>query len=111
MDWVKDRHKDPMSSNKGNRGQEILQVSRSCLISQHRPSTMLPASFLPLWKSWHPIFTPCKSLVGWEMIYGNSGESTPWHPLLAFAYQGSNIVFRFIIEYSNLMDFGLGFRV
>jgi hypothetical protein len=42
-------HKDPiaalMSSNKGT-GQVILQVSRSCLISQHRPSNMLPASFL-----------------------------------------------------------------
>jgi hypothetical protein len=27
-------------------------------------------------------------------------------PLLAFAYQGKDIVFRFIIEYSSLMDFG-----
>jgi hypothetical protein len=26
--------------------------------------------------------------------------------LLAFAYQGKDIVFRFIIEYSSLMDFG-----
>jgi hypothetical protein len=27
--------------------------------------------------------------------------------LLAFAYQGKDIVFRFIIEYSSLRDFGL----
>jgi len=26
--------------------------------------------------------------------------------LLAFAYQGKDIVFKFIIEYSNLRDFG-----
>jgi hypothetical protein len=26
--------------------------------------------------------------------------------LLAFAYQGKDIVFRFIIEYSSLRDFG-----
>jgi len=100
MNWVKGRHekkivgstkyfctaclKDPiaalMSSNKGT-GQEILQVSRSCLISQQRPSNMF-ASFLSLRKNWNPIFTPRKAL-GWEIIYGNLGESLPWGPLSA----------------------------
>jgi hypothetical protein len=28
------------------------------------------------------------------------------HGFLAFAYQGKDIVFRFIIEYSSLRDFG-----
>jgi hypothetical protein len=49
---------------------------------------------------------PCKAL-GWEMIYGNLGEREfALGSLIGLAYQGWDIVFRVIIEYSNLMDFG-----
>jgi hypothetical protein len=35
-------------------------------------------------------------------------SSSPWHTpvFVGRAYQGKDIVFRFIIEYSGLMDFG-----
>ncbi len=36
------------------------------------------------------------------------GSSSPWHTIVfvGLAYQGKDIVFRFIIEYSGLLDFG-----
>jgi phosphatidylglycerophosphate synthase len=57
-----------------------------------------------------------RTYVDWEKPYvsflsiGNNNISLiilrlPWR-LLGFAYQGQDIVFRFIIEYSNLRDFG-----
>jgi hypothetical protein len=33
-------------------------------------------------------------------------EQTVWNDVVALAYQGKDMVFRFIMQYSTLMDFG-----
>jgi len=39
-------------------------------------------------------------------MWVQSSENTISHNLFGLAYQGKDIVFRFIIQYSSLMDFG-----
>jgi hypothetical protein len=47
-----------------------------------------------------------ESLVEMKLRNGNNPCGEPLLCLLALPYQGTDVVFRFIIEYSSLMDFG-----
>jgi len=50
--------------------------------------------------------TPCSLAVILHIFTQGERERERREDIFGLAYQGKDIVFRFIIEYSNLMDFG-----
>jgi hypothetical protein len=54
------------------------------------------------------MYSPLFSIVAWDTLSSSQLVNTYnlFRTLIGFAYQGKDIVFEFILEYSSLSDFG-----